>query len=79
MKIYLVTDLFNPNNKWAYTSITACLNHFDNPLCISNRRWSQIVNERGYPFQHSGCNVELLHAMTGREVKKDNPPILEEE
>ena len=54
----------------------------DNPLDVTPRRWSQIVKENkekfpdgnGYPFTHSGCRVELIEAMTGKDVRMDNPP-----
>lgn len=85
-KIILVTDLINPYIKWAYTSIVAACNHMENPVDITSRRWSQIVkankekypNGNGYPFDHSGCRIELIQAMTGKDVVRDNPPVVEE-
>lgn len=72
MKIILITDQIS-GQKWAYTSITAALNHIENPVDITPRRWSQIIKESGYPFQHSGCTIERMEAMTGRDVEDDNP------
>lgn len=84
-KIILITDMLNPHIKWAYTSIKACLNHLENPLDVSQRRWSQIIKDNkekyegnGYPFMHSGCKVEMFHAYNQHDVKNDNPPIIEE-
>ena len=74
MKIILITDNLS-GQRWAYTSIAAALRHIENPVDITPRRWSQIVKKRGYPFEHSGCRIELLNAMTGREVAEDNPPL----
>ena len=74
MKIILITDRLS-GQRWAYTSIAAALRHIENPVDVTPRRWSQIVRERGYPFEHSGCRIELLNAMTGRDVAEDNPPL----
>ena len=57
--------------EWYYTSITACLEDGENPLDVTPRRWSQIVKEKGYPFDHSGCKVEMVFAKTGRDVRED--------
>lgn len=75
MKIYIITDLIS-GMKWYYTSITACLLDIENPLEISNRRWSQIVKEKEYPFQHSGCKVEMVIAKTTSDIRNDNPAVI---
>jgi hypothetical protein len=53
-----------------YTSISAVLEDMENPLEISNRRWSQIVSEKGYPFDHSGCTIDKIVALTTRDVRE---------
>jgi hypothetical protein len=76
MKIILITDLIS-QQRWAYRSIAAALAHIENPLDITQRRWSQIIKTTGYPFTHSGCLVEKLDALGMKEVIGDNPPIVE--
>jgi hypothetical protein len=75
MKIYIITDQIS-GMKWYYTSITAVLEDVENPLEISNRRWSQIVKEKGYPFFHSGCKIEMIIAKTTSDIRNDNPAII---
>lgn len=77
MKAYKVTDKLS-GISWYYSSITACLKHVENPLDVTNRRWSQIVKEKGYPFEHSGCKVELIQIMSINDVEEDNPPVWED-
>ena len=61
--------------EWYYTSITACLEDGENPLDVTPRRWSQIVKEKGYPFDHSGCTVDQIFAKTGKDVRADQARI----
>lgn len=72
-KIYKITDQIS-NVEWYYSSITACLEDMENPVDVSNRRWSQIVKEKGYPFEHSGCKVEKIEALSISDVRAENPP-----
>jgi len=74
-KLIKVKDLIS-GQVFYYTAIKACLMHVENPLEVSQRRWSQIVKEKGYPFEHSGCRVSLLYAMTIADVNADNPAII---
>lgn len=71
-KIIKLTDLIS-GQIFYYTAIKACINHMENPIMISQRRWSQIVKKNNYPFDHSGCKIELLSAMTIKDVEEDNP------
>lgn len=70
--VYVITDLLS-GTRWHYSSITACLLHAKNPLNVTNRRWSQIVKGKGYPFEHSGCRVEKVQVFDIKAVKEDNP------
>lgn len=71
-QIYKITDQIS-GVEYYYSSITACLEDVENPLDVSNRRWSQIVKEKGYPFDHSGCNVEKIDVLTVTDVRESNP------
>ncbi len=54
--------------RYYYSSITACLQHRANPIKITNRRWSQIIKDKGYPFEHSGCYVEKVAVLSIKDV-----------
>lgn len=73
-KIIKIKDILS-GQIFYYTAIKACLSHVENPVDISQRRWSQIVKEKGYPFKHSGCEISVIYAMTINDVEEDNPPI----
>jgi hypothetical protein len=66
MKIYLVT--LPSGQHVVYSSITACLADPGNPISITARRWRQIVKESGYPFNHSGCQIDQLKIVFGKDV-----------
>ena len=68
-KIFKIKDYIS-GIEWYYTSITACLEDGENPLDVTPRRWSQIVKEKGYPFEHSGCRVEMVFALTGKDIRE---------
>lgn len=70
MKIYKLNNPHGTPAEIYYTSITAILQDTDNPINISNRRWSQIVKETGYPILHSGCEIDLFYARTLGDIKK---------
>lgn len=72
-QIYKITDQIS-GVQWYYSSITACLEDVENPLDVSNRYWSQLVKEKGYPFDHSGCKVEKIDVLTATDVRSSNPP-----
>lgn len=70
-KIILIT---HPScTPFAYTSITAAIADPDNPVSIKKRRWSQIVAESGYPFEHSGATVHLIYAKGAKDIETPNP------
>ena len=73
-KIFKIKDCIS-GMEWYYTSITACLEDGENPLDVTPRRWSQIVKEKGYPFDHSGCKVDMIFAKTGKDVREDQARI----
>ena len=75
-KIYKITEQLS-GVEYYYTSITAALEDIENPIDITNRRWSQIVKEKGYPFEHSGCKIEQIFALTGEDVRESNPPVVD--
>ena len=83
MKIILVTETAT-GRRWLYTSNRAAREHIANPLLISGRTWSNTTRRvreaqkaagkepTGYPFEHSGCRVELFEALNGSEMEADN-------
>jgi len=50
--------------EWYYSSIQAALKDPANPVSITDRYWSMLVKEKGYPFEMNGCRIEL-HQMKG--------------
>lgn len=75
MTIYIVTDQIS-KQRWAYTSAPAMLMHVENPLDISAKELFQMEKEKGYPIEHSGCTIEVIEALSMKEVRSDNPPIM---
>jgi len=75
MTVIIIIDQIS-GQRWYYTSITAALLHIENPVDVSNRRWSQIVKEKGYPFEHSGCRIDRVEALSIKDVREDNPPMV---
>ena len=67
--IIRVTDQLS-GMQYHYTSITACLEDVENPLEISQRWWSQIVKDKGYPFEHSGCKIDRIVALSTKDVRE---------
>jgi hypothetical protein len=70
MKIYILTK---GTNKWAYTSAPAMLMHGENPLDISSKEFFEIEKAKGYPIEHSGCTINVIEALSMKEVRSDNP------
>lgn len=70
-KIYKITHQLT-GREWYYTSIVACLENTENPINITQRRWSQIVRQKGYPFEHSECTVEQVFALSAEDVRGHN-------
>jgi hypothetical protein len=75
--IILCTDLLS-GQQWAYGSIDAMCNHFENPLEISTRRIHQLKKEKGgFPVEADGCRIDRIKVWSNSDVIDDNPPVIE--
>lgn len=75
MTIYIVTDYIS-GMSWAYTSAPAMLMHGENPLDLSSKEFFELEKKKGYPIEHSGCKIEVIEALSMKEVRNDNPPTI---
>lgn len=71
------TDLLS-GMAWAYGSIEAMCNHFENPLEVTSRRIHQLKEEKGFPIEVDGCRISKLKVWTNSDVREDNPPVIED-
>lgn len=75
MTIYIVTDQLS-RQRWAYTSAPAMLMHVENPLNISSKDFFVLEKEGDYPIEVDGCSIDCIEALSMKEVRIDNPPII---
>lgn len=54
----------------AYTSITAMLEHEENPINVTRTHWSLLKRKEGDKFIYKGIEVVHLAALSIQDVKK---------
>jgi len=70
--VYIITDLLSKET-WYRTSISAILKDVDIPMDCSARHFSRLAKS-GFPFEHSGCRIEKIEALSISDVKENIPP-----
>jgi len=66
--VYKVTDLMS-GQVFYRLSISAILEDIDIPLDCTNRHFSRLA-KNGFPFEHSGCRIEKIEALSTADVRE---------